>query len=260
MAEIVKVPVVGNVKKPWLYAGGAAVAGIAAYAWWTRGAVVEDTTTSVELPADEFTPPTVVDSGISVGGTAQQGEPIARTNVEWRQMAAEQGAALGFTDAVINSALTKYLAKQRLTLTEASAMAAIVAILGQPPSGGPYSILEEAPTPPPPHTTPPPTTGGGSSTPHPPPLTRPPVNPGPVGLLPLGRSTYGVAFPHVAGATKYRLRWETAHTSSAWTTPPSTRHNYVWKFQPHTQFRVRVQAGNSAGWSTGTLSNIVSAR
>jgi hypothetical protein len=149
MAEVVKVPVVGKVKKPVLYAGGAAVAGIVGYAWWTRGALVEDEMLDVEFPATDFEAPNVLDSGISVGGGGPMGEPIARTNVEWVTMAREQAAGFGATDALANSAISKYLAKQRLTVAEAALIAAIVAVLGQPPTGGPYSILPESVAPPP---------------------------------------------------------------------------------------------------------------
>jgi hypothetical protein len=152
MAEVVKVPVVGNVKKPWLYAGAAASAGIVGYAWWTRGALVEDETTDIELPESEYEPPTVVDSGISVG-QPQQGEPIARTNVEWATMAREQGAAFGASDALINSALSKYLGKDRLSVAEAALVAAIVAVLGEPPTGRPFPILPAPVEPPPSHPT-----------------------------------------------------------------------------------------------------------
>lgn len=142
MAEVVTVPIVGKVKQSWLYIGGALVAGIVGYAWWTRATLVEDETVGVELPATDYMPPTVVDSGISVGGAAQ-GEPIARTNVEWRSMAQEQGEALGFTQTVMQSAIGKYLGKSHLNPTETAAILSVVAILGQPPTGGPYSVLSE---------------------------------------------------------------------------------------------------------------------
>lgn len=143
MAEVVKVPVLGNVKTPWLYAGAAAVAGIVGYAWWSRGTAgaAEDEGFSVELPADEFTPPTVVDSGISVGGGTTTPQ-IARNNVEWLAMAREQAAALGFTPELTAIALTKYLAKASLNPPEASLIRAVVQILGQPPNNGPYPITE----------------------------------------------------------------------------------------------------------------------
>lgn len=266
MAEVVKVPLIGGVKKPWLYAGGAAVAGIAGYAWWTRGAIVEEEGFDVELPADEFEPPTVVDSGISVGGGASVGEPIARTNVEWRQMAAEQAAALGFSDAVINSGLTKYLAKQRLTATEATMMAAIVAILGQPPSGGPYSILQESPAPPPP----PP--GGGHQPP--PGHTPPPPAPKLVGigfqrLVKTGRSTFDVNFVPTAGATAFRYRrisggkgstYATVSAASAMITSGTYKGTAKIRgralFARPTRFSVGIAARNSAGqWGPEARTN-----
>jgi len=196
MAEIVKVPVLGNVKKPWLYAGGAAVAGIVGYAWWTKGAIVEDTGFAVELPATEFTPPTVVDSGISVGNTTPT-PGIAENNVEWANMAREQAAGLGFSIGVTASALTKYLGKVSLTPTEASLIRGVVAILGQPPQNGPYTITESGPEPPPTHDPGTKVTGlrwefGGRNSP---------------GYWDLPESYRGVvAWTPVVGATGYRVR------------------------------------------------------
>jgi hypothetical protein len=267
MAEVVKVPIVGNVKTPYVYAAGAAVLGIAGYAWMTRRPVEEEGF-AVELPVDEYAPPNIVDSGISVGGQAV-GEPIARTNVEWRNMAQAEGEALGFTQAVMQSALTKYLGKGRLNATEAAAMAAVVAILGQPPTGGPYNILLEPFTPPPtqpPPTEPPPTqpppTQPPPSAPPPPPAPSVPTTVGPIGLLPLGAGHYAVAIPPTPGATQYRLRWETSNEASGWAPAHAGGQEYLWLFgYPEIQCAVRVQAANAAGWDPhGAGSNIVYSR
>jgi len=225
VAEIVKVPVVGNVKSTWLYAGGAAVAGIVGYAWWTRGGGSGETTEdfAVELPATDYVPPTVVDSGINVGGAAQ-GEPIARTNVEWRTMAQEQGEGLGFSQTTVASALTKYLGKSRLTATEAAAMAAIVAILGQPPTGGPYTISGGDPEPPAAHEVLA-VTG----------LRWEPGGQNPPGYWDLPVSYHGViAWTPLTGASGYRVRarsgggvTETEPLHQALALPPGTHTYYV---------------------------------
>jgi hypothetical protein len=279
MAEVVKVPVVGKVKKPVLYAGGAAVAGIVGYAWWTRGALVADESLDVEFPATDFEAPTVVDSGISVGGGPITGEPIARTNVEWVTMAREQAAGFGASEALTNSAISKYLGKARLTVAEVALISAIVAVLGQPPTGGPYSILPADVTPPPPHTdppTPPPPTTPPPTTP--PPGTPKPAAPGPPGFIngrPLGGMRYEVNFMHPPTATTYRYRWE--HGSvvngrivsnvSAWAgisragATPKTGYKAGWgnlalygqirgtaRFPRPTTVNIAVQSGNAGGW------------
>lgn len=197
MAEVVKVPVLGNVKTPWLYAGGAAVAGVVGYAWWTRGGGSGTTTEdfAVELPATDYQPPTVVDSGINVGGAAT-GEPIARTNIEWASLAREQASALGYTQAATALALTKYFARQPLSTTESSLMRAVVQVLGQPPQGGPYTITDSGPEPPAPHET----TGVTG-------LQWEPVGKNPPGHWGLQESYQGViAWQPVAGATGYSVR------------------------------------------------------
>lgn len=205
MAEVVKVPIVGNVKKPLLYAGGAAVAGIVGYAWWTAGSrAAEDEGFAVELPVDEFTPPTVVDSGISVGG-ATPTPGIAENNLEWTNLAREVAAGLGYSTTVIASGLTKYLAKQPLTQSEASMIRAVVNILGPPPNNGPFPITEALPEPPPPHQEPPPT--------QPPPTQPPPTQPPPAGPPPTptrfaaggAKQSVWLAWDPSPGATSYEV-------------------------------------------------------
>jgi hypothetical protein len=227
MVEVVKVPVVGKVPKPALYAGGAAVAGIVGYAWWTRGALIEDETTDVELPATDFEPPTVVDSGISVGGAAAA-EPIARTNVEWRSMAAEQAAALGFADAVINSGLTKYLAKERLGATELLMVSAVVAILGQPPTGGPYPIIAApvAPTP----------------------TATKPAAPSAVNVRRINRTQVIVSWTPVVGATRYEVRTERAPAQyGPWNSTGLRTSSVPITLHFRTRYAWSVRAVNAAG-------------
>jgi hypothetical protein len=81
-----------------------------------------------------------------------------------------------------------------------------------------------------------------------------------MGLLPKGGSRYGIAWPVVSGATKYRYRWETATRQSGWTTITGTHRDVTWQFKRGTVFAARVQAGNAAGWGGHVRSNAVSAR
>lgn len=256
MAEVVKVPIIGNVKTPWLYAGGAAIAGIVGYAWWSRGtAAAEEEGFAVELPVDEFTPPTIIDSGISVGGR-DEAEPIARTNIEWRNMAQAEGEALGFSQSLVQSALTKYLGKARLSVSEAACMSAIVAILGQPPTGGPYSIALEPITPPPPHEEPPPT----QPPPTQPPPTQPPPSqppaqgppPTPTGFAATGAKG-GVFLSWYAspGATGYEvIRMTASGNDTPWHNVGNTTALFLQQLVPEdTQYAYAVRAYGPGGYS-----------
>lgn len=91
---------------------------------------------------------------------------------------------------------------------------------------------------------------------------RAPANPTLVLLTSLGANRYRVsAGPWImVPANRWRVRWEVGSRVSPWATMPHSK-DFVWKFTRGTRFRVRVQAGNSAGWSSpGTLSNTVTAR
>jgi len=89
---------------------------------------------------------------------------------------------------------------------------------------------------------------------------RAPGNPRNMGLLPHGGGRYGIAWPGVSGATGYRYRWESGGRVSPWASTTRGTAEVRWLFKAGTRFRARVQAGNRYGWSSGTLSNIVSAR
>jgi hypothetical protein len=100
-------------------------------------------------------------------------------------------------------------------------------------------------------------TATGSTAPGP---GRPPAAPTSLGVLPLGPGRVGLSWPKVSGATTYRYRWETAKSSSAWTTTSRTSLNVTWRFPRGTQFTARVQAGNRYGWGGHRRGNITSAR
>jgi hypothetical protein len=132
----VTVPGVGPVDREWVYAGGAAVAGIVAWAWWTRSrtstvpAVDQTATeTGTDQEADGYTNPapsksTVIDltSGIT-------------TNSEWTAAVTDSLTNLGYDPATISSVLGKYLASQQVTETEAELIRTAWAYAGKPPEG-----------------------------------------------------------------------------------------------------------------------------
>jgi hypothetical protein len=103
-------------------------------------------------------------------------------------------------------------------------------------------------------------TASSTSTSPAPTAGRPPAAPGSLGVLPLGPGRVGLSWPAVRGATRYRYRWETARSASAWTTTSRTSLNVTWKFAKGTQFTAVVQAGNKYGWSAIRRGNRTTAR
>jgi len=262
MAEVVKVPVVGSVPKPWLYAGGAAVAGIVGYAWWTAGSrAEEDQGFAVELPVTDYKPPTVVDSGISVGG-ATPTPGLAENNAEWLSMARETAAGLGFAVTVIATGLTKYLAKLPVTATEASMIRAVVNVLGPPPNNGPFPITEEIPPPPPPHEEPPPPPPPNQPpSPNQPP---PPAGPGapsaPPWVSAIGhKDAIELHWGAASGATWYEfVRIAGSSLDTPWTNVGNTTQ-LVWPqdVDVDTHYAYAVRAGGPGGYGPPTMSNDV---
>jgi hypothetical protein len=68
------------------------------------------------------------------------------TNAEWTQRAVELLGNAGYDSATVYAALGEFLARRSLDKTEATIARAALAAAGQPPTGGPYSVLEQAGT------------------------------------------------------------------------------------------------------------------
>lgn len=156
-AESIDVPAVGNVKREYVYAGGALVAGIAGYAWWhARGGSSSGKQLVVNgndvIPAtDRVTPPSG-DSNVNVDGTNGK----ITTNAQWTQFVLDKLAAYGIDPAVASSSLGKWLSRAvgGYTATDVEAIQRAVGVAGYPPEGGPWNI--------PAVSTPTPNNGGGN--------------------------------------------------------------------------------------------------
>ena len=66
------------------------------------------------------------------------------TNAEWTGAAVERLTNQGYDGATVLAALGEFLARRSLDASEATIARAALAAAGQPPVGGPYSVLEEA--------------------------------------------------------------------------------------------------------------------
>jgi hypothetical protein len=135
----ITVPGVGAVERQWVYVGGALVAGIVGYSWWTRQTdavpAVDQTATENETEQGEVdyenpapSKSTVIDltSGIT-------------TSTEWTSAVTDSLSNIGYDPATVSVILGKYLSSQQLTETEAAIVRTAWAYAGKPP-GGPASF------------------------------------------------------------------------------------------------------------------------
>ncbi len=137
-----QVPAVGRVKKTYVIAGAAVVAGIVGYAWWRRGQAPAD------IPA--YTEEDVISDGIAdtaggvaggsanSGGASHDGSTAPDTDAEWAQQANELLGGL-FEPGALSVALGRYLTHQSLTSDQANMVRATIGQLGYPP-GGQYPL------------------------------------------------------------------------------------------------------------------------
>lgn len=212
----VKVPGLGNVPKPALYAVGAASAGILAYAWWKhRGSAnhsVDNSggsgSTSTDSSIDPATgvpyseeygygngagysylgtndPSTgaIIGSGVGTGTVY-----TATTNASWAQAAQSYLSSIGYDGTAVSAALGAGLLGHYMTPDQVGIWNAAIAFEGNPPGG--YPPLNTTP----PHTNPPP--GGGTVVLHP-----------ATGLKVTSttKTTVGLSWNRVAGASHYRV-------------------------------------------------------
>ena len=149
---------IGGVKKQYVYIMGAGAVGVLAYAYWKKsagdGADVTAVDPGLQPSAEGYVSP-LGNSGTNstLTDTSQTDDEKIKTNGQWTQAAAETLQGAGWDQAAIYSAIGKFLQRKRLTATEINVVEAAIAAWGNPPDGGPYSILEALPVPTP--TTPP---------------------------------------------------------------------------------------------------------
>lgn len=188
MSETVAVPGMGRVKQTYAVAGVAVVAGVLGYAYWRRARSAPASTAVVDPNATgvtDYTPPASNNSGGSFNDSG-----VITTNDEWSAKATEALSG-AFDQAFIQVTLGKYLSHQPLTDAEVDLIGAARAAAGDPPQGGPYSIVH--------------VTGSGST----PPLGGPATQP---------TTTHTV----VAGETMHSIVQEwTAEHNQGLTPPPS---------------------------------------
>jgi fibronectin type III domain protein len=131
-------PGVGKVDRRWLWAGGAAVVGILAYAYWRNARIDDGGGELVIDPSTGATDPSGAAPGPNAGGdvdASPEGDKTPDTNAEWTQLAIEALQAVGYEPGHVASVLGKYLGRRPLTADEQDLVRTVWAMIGQPPEG-----------------------------------------------------------------------------------------------------------------------------
>jgi hypothetical protein len=155
MADTIKLPALGNVKKQYVYIGGALVVGIVGYAYWTRaaGGAAEPGPAPLEPTPEDYAasftegrdaPPTMVGSGSYDDFGAGQ---VISTNTEWFTAATSSLVDAGYEPITVINTLGKFLQRKPLSTNEQVLVQAAKGFVGEPPLGGPWPIIGELPPP-----------------------------------------------------------------------------------------------------------------
>jgi hypothetical protein len=149
MADTIKLPGVGPVQKKWVYVGGAAIAGIVGYAYWTSSRNQEVDTADYTTDETDYAMDGGVDEYVNPGGTDTTEDEdyitAPTTNAEWSQKAYTLLTDAGYDYIATSVALGRYFARLDLTVVQADMIRAAVGSLGPPPVGT-YPI-DTTPTP-----------------------------------------------------------------------------------------------------------------
>lgn len=152
----VDVPGAGKLKKVYVYVpfGLAAV-----YVGWRWYQAKQDAAAGPDESSGVYTSADLSDLGQSTSGgstnvTGNTGSTTTDAtnpntiddNAEWTQKAVELLGNAGYDSATVYAALGEFLARRSLDKNEASIARTAVGAAGQPPVGGPYSVIEAAAT------------------------------------------------------------------------------------------------------------------
>lgn len=152
----VDVPAVGKVKKRYLAIPAGLAAVYVAYRWYASRQAAAD---APQASDGTYSTPDTSEYGLSTTGgatnvTGNTGSVVTDgtaagaidDNAEWTQKAVERLGNQGYDGQVVTAALGEFLARRALDKSEATIARAALAMTGQPPVGGPFSVIEEAGT------------------------------------------------------------------------------------------------------------------
>ena len=149
MAEQIDIPKVGKLKKQYVYViGGAAVVFIGWKYYQSSKAGAAETPT-VTPPVEDTYGGTGSDTSAGyqyagAGNTSTSSVDTTTTpttNQQWTQNAVAYADSLGYSTAAVAAAIGKYLRSEALTTTEQTYIKTVLAGVGSPPVGGPYTII-----------------------------------------------------------------------------------------------------------------------
>lgn len=190
MADTITLPGAGEVKKEYVWAGGALVVGIVGFAWWRRstsGGAAETPyyDTSELTPDSDYDRPGNPTGNVSVDNT----QGLISTNAQWSQAVNDYLPDRGWEAKAVASAVGVYLQREKLDPMQLDIIKAAVGRFGPPPQDGPWPIQAKPGEP----------------------TTTPGIElPAPTNLRITGatRNTVGLAWDAVPGAEGYQIEWE----------------------------------------------------
>lgn len=245
MEGTVDVPKMGRVKKAYVMVPVGLAGAYVAYRWYQASRASGE-----DAPAGSdglYTSDDLSEYGLSTtgGATNVTGNNGSQStdgtnpnaiddNAEWTQRAVELLGNAGYDAQVVYGALGEFLARRALDKAEATIARAALAAAGQPPIGGPFSVIEEATT-------------GGTGTPA-----------APANLRAWGAhspTTVGIQWDPVPGAMGYRIYRDLGE---------NVGHSIDTKFSvrglhPDKAYTLTVAAMSSTG-KTGPQSNKITVR
>lgn len=139
MADTVKIPGIGPVKKTYVYVGIALAGGILLYAWWNYATSEEPSADYTEEDIDYAYRGGVDEYEGAIGSDFPGYQDLTpgtpKTNAQWTQQAIEMLTEVGYEGPTVAASLGKYLARLCMTSNQADIARQAVAMLGPPPSG-----------------------------------------------------------------------------------------------------------------------------
>lgn len=227
----VDVPVVGKSKKWVVYGVGGLAAVYVGWRWYQASQAESDG----PAPSDGmYTSPDLSDYGLSTSGgatnvTGNNGSTVTDgtnpnavdSNSEWTQKAVELLGNAGYDGAVVYAALGEFLARRSLDSSEATIARAALAAAGQPPVGGPYSVIEAAAT--------------GTAT---------PAAPTGLKVTKIGTNYVNLAWTPVTGVSEYAVY---RSDTGSMTVRASGSSTTIYGLKPYTAYSFQVAGVGSAG-------------
>jgi hypothetical protein len=151
----VDLPVAGKIKKAYVMVPAGMALAYVTYRWYQAR---QDAAAAEPTASDgTYTTPDQSEYGMSTtggettvtgntGSTVTDGTGGLATNADWANKAVELLTNQGYDGKTVQAALGEFLARRALDKSEASIARAALAVAGQPPVGGPFSVIEEAST------------------------------------------------------------------------------------------------------------------